>query len=107
LYIIRCFNPEIYTSIEKSIPENISISIFNSNHKEYVEYLDVILKENDVVLEYPRGLEIEVAWIVGKVNKRYLQKLRVEIMDTLYQPKSVNEILVIGGGYNEQQTRIK
>lgn len=101
MYIIRCYNPESYTEIKNYVDENIKVSIFNSLHKGYVPYLDEMLKHYNITIEYPRGMEVEVAWIIGKVNKRYLDRVKVELMDSIYQLSYVNEIVIIGGGYSD------
>lgn len=102
MYIIKCFNSENYTIIKDALSEDIKVSLFNSYYKGYVKHLDKLLEDYDVVLEYPRGMEEEAGWIVGRVNKRYLSRLKVELLDSIYEQKYTNEIVVIGEGYDER-----
>lgn len=103
MYVIRCMNPKEYTYLKKYLdntPE-IKVKLFNSYHKEFLNELNELISINQIKIEYPRHLAEEVGWMVGKVKKGHLRNLSLELLIPNYTSLGVNEVLVIGEGYDE------
>lgn len=101
---IRCMDPKEYTDLKAYLdrtPE-IEVKLFNSYHKNFLEDLNDLVTSGKVRIEYPRHLAESVGWIVGKVSRGYLRNLYLELLTPTYKSEGVNEVLVIGEGYDER-----
>lgn len=103
-YVIRCMTPEEYSTIDETqLSDKISISIFNSYHKDFLNKLDKMYDLFDcIVFEYPRKMTIEVGWIAARVKSGRLREVKFEMLGKNYISPGVNEILVVGEGYDDK-----
>lgn len=103
MYVIRCVDAEEYARLKEYLNHEpkIKVTLFNSYHKGFIEVLNNHVCNMAVKIEYPRHMAVEVGWMVGRVKKGYLRNLTLELLTPKYNPTGVNEVLVIGEGYDE------